>query len=245
VLARVIFGYADRWRHEVGGGNDPKDADEGDEAEGEERVAEAEPNRDEVEQDRDPVFAFGHHVLALETAGPAEMVADGEAKDEKAGAGEHHGDDIDADGEGIHLVVEDVGGEERQKGKAEEKDQIGVEDTLGGLVGAVNQVVMIDPVDAGEDEGEQVDGEGGKDGDQASKTEVVGDLEIEHHDGDDDGDDAVGEGFEPGWRGVGFGHDRGQRVACIRAWVAAYNVGEGNGRVWTRIYPWRKLLGIP
>jgi hypothetical protein len=34
----------------------------------------------------------------------------------------------------------------------------------------------------------------------------VGDLELEHHDGDDDGDDSVGEGFETGWGGDVMGH---------------------------------------
>jgi hypothetical protein len=28
---------------------------------------------------------------------------------------------------------------------------------------------------------------------------TAGDFEFQHHDGDDDGDDAVGEGFEAGW----------------------------------------------
>ncbi len=45
---------------------------------------------------------------------------------------------------------------------------------------------------------------------KAGEAELVGDLELEHHDGDDDGDDAVGEGFEPGWGGVGFGHGVGR-----------------------------------
>jgi hypothetical protein len=237
VLARVIFGCTGCRRKDPGGGNDPQDADEGDDAQSDEWVVNAEPDGDEVEQERDPVLALGVGVLVLQLAGLAQIVPDGQAKGKEAGSSEHHGGDIDADGEGIHLVVDDVGGEEGKQGEAEEKEQVGVEDTLVGLVGAMHQVVVIDPVNAGEGEGEQVDGERGQDGDEAGEAEVVRNLEIEHHDGDDDGDDAVGEGFEPGWRGVSFGHDRGQIGGCLRAWDAAYNVGGGNGRVWTRIYP--------
>jgi hypothetical protein len=33
------------------------------------------------------------------------------------------------------------------------------------------------------------------------------DLELKHHDGDDDRDNAIGEGFETGWAGDMMGHD--------------------------------------
>ena len=53
----------------------------------------------------------------------------------------------------------------------------------------------------GEGEGEGVDGEGREHGVEAGEAVLVWDLELEHHDGDDDGDDSVGEGFEAGWSG--------------------------------------------
>ena len=34
----------------------------------------------------------------------------------------------------------------------------------------------------------------------------MGDLEFEHHDGNDDGNDSVGEGFKAGWGGDVMGH---------------------------------------
>jgi len=62
--------------------------------------------------------------------------------------------------------------------------------------------VVVDPVDGGEGEGEEIEEQRGDDGAEAGRAVCVGNLELEHHDGDDDGDDAVGEGFEAGgWGG--------------------------------------------
>ncbi len=59
---------------------------------------------------------------------------------------------------------------------------------------------MVDPVDAGLDEAEEID-EDERDC-LAEGIEVgyffAGDMELEDHDGDDDGDNAVGKCFEPG-----------------------------------------------
>ena len=76
---------------------------------------------------------------------------------------------------------------------------------------------MVYLADGGEGEGESVDGEGGEDGMQAGESALVRDVELEHHDGDDDGDDSVGEGFEAGW---GAGEVRHGDWAALEA---AYN----------------------
>ena len=54
---------------------------------------------------------------------------------------------------------------------------------------------------------------------ESGEAVLVGNLELEHHDGDDDGDDSIGEGFEASWRGdvMGIG------VGC-----------------WARFPPWQK-----
>ena len=56
--------------------------------------------------------------------------------------------------------------------------------------------MVVHPVNADEGKGQQVDGKGRDDGEQAGEAVLAGDFELEHHDGDDDGDDSVGEGFE-------------------------------------------------
>jgi len=112
------------------------------------------------------------------------------------------------------MFFEDVVGEERQEGEKEEEEEVGVEGALVGLVGAVDEVVVVDPVDADEGEAEEIDCHGGDDLEKAGEAVGGGDFEVEDHDGDDDGDDAVGEGFEASRGCVVFGHGFGGRVAC-------------------------------
>ena len=81
--------------------------------------------------------------------------------------------------------------------------------------------MVVDPVDAGLDEAEEIDEEQRQDGVQAGDVGDVfgGDLELQHHDGDDDGDDSVGEGFEAAW-GQGLGHG-----LCKEAYIRQRSVG--------------------
>ena len=147
----------------------------------------------------------------------AEAPDDGEAQQHEAESGDDHGGSVEGDGEGVELHLEQVGGEEGEEREAEEEEEIGVEDGLVSLFGAVDEVVVVDPVDGGEGEGQSVDGEGGEDGTEPGQTGLVWGFELEHHDGDDDGDDSVGEGFEAGW---GAGEVRHGDWA---AFSAAYN----------------------
>ena len=94
------------------------------------------------------------------------------------------------------MLLDDIGGEEGQERGGEEEGEVGVEDAMVGLVGAVDEVVVIDPVDSDEAEGEEVDEENGGEGAESGKAILGGDFELEDHDGDDDGEDSVGEGFE-------------------------------------------------
>lgn len=55
---------------------------------------------------------------------------------------------------------------------------------------------MVRPINTNLDEGEGVEEEGRKDGAEAGWSVEEWDLELEDHDGDNDGDDAVGEGLE-------------------------------------------------
>jgi hypothetical protein len=71
---------------------------------------------------------------------------------------------------------------------------------VGDLVQIVDKVVMVDPVNACLDEAEEIDED-----EREGLTEPVhvfyflaGYMKLEDHDGDDHGDDAVGECFEPG-----------------------------------------------
>ena len=122
-------------RFDACGGGDPDDSDEGDEAERQVWMLEGKRDRDEIDEEREPVLALNCRVLRLELARVAEPAADGQTQEKKAEAGQDHGRDVDGDREGVHLLVENIGGEERQQREAEEEAKIGVEDTVVGFLG--------------------------------------------------------------------------------------------------------------
>jgi len=202
VAGRIFFA-----RFYAGGGSNPDDGYEGDEAKRQAWMLEGEGDRDEIDEEGKVVFALDGGVFRFQFARVAQAAADSQAQEEKAETGQDHGGDVDGDREGVHLFFEDVGGEERKQREAEEEAEVGVQDTLVSLFGAVDEVVMVDPVNAHEGEGDEIEAQGGENGAEAGDAVLVGDLELEHHDGDDDGDDSVGEGFETSWSGSVMGHE--------------------------------------
>jgi hypothetical protein len=56
-------------------------------------------------------------------------------------------------------------------------------------------VVVVVPVNANVDEAEEVAEKNWYEGLDVGPVCAVGDFHFEHHDGDDDGEDAIGEGF--------------------------------------------------
>ena len=209
------------------GGVDPDDGDEGGDAKGEMGVGEGEGDGDEVEGERDPVLDLGEGVVLIECSGLAEAADDGDAEEEEGESGDDHGGGVEGDGEGVEVFFEQVGGEEGEQREAEEEGEVGVEDGLIGLAGTVDEVVVVYPVNACKREGEGVDGEGGEDGAESGEAIGVGDFEFEDHDGDDDGDDSVGEGFEAGWGADEMGH----RSPDAEGVAAGYNEGGRGGTV--------------
>ena len=95
-----------------------------------------------------------------------------------------------------------------------------------GLLDAMDEVMVIDPVDTDEGEGEEVDEEDGGDFEEASRPVLFGDLELEDHDGDDDGEDSVGEGFEARGGKELFGHEVGVKLGAC-----SINGGSGFARI--------------
>src|SRR5258708_40011057 len=76
---------------------------------------------------------------------------------------------------------------------------------------------MVYPVNADKSEGDEIEAQCGENGTKAGEAVLVGNLELEHHDGDDDGDDSVGEGFEASWGGDVMGPGR-LLPACGSSW---------------------------
>jgi hypothetical protein len=192
----------------AGGGGNPYDGDEGYEAKCHVRMLEGERDRDEIDEERKIVFALDGGVLGFQFARMAQAAADREAQEEEAEAGQDHGRDVDGDREGVHLLFEDIGGKKREQREAEEEAEVGVEDELVGLFGAVDEVVVIDPINRSESKGDEIEAQRRENCAKAGEAVLVGNFELEHHDGDDDGDDSVGEGFEASWGGDVAGHGR-------------------------------------
>jgi hypothetical protein len=215
---RILFAGFD-----AGGGCDPDDGDEGDQAKRHERMLEGERDRYNVDEEGEPVLALDGSVFGVKFACVAQAAADGQTEKEKTEASHDHGRDVNGDREGVHLLFENVRGEEGEQREAEEEAEVGVEDEVIGLFGAVNEVVMVDPIDPDEGKGDEVKAEGGENGANTGEAVLVGDLELKHHDGDDDGDDSVGEGFEAGWGRDVMGHGFRKCLVVVSGLAEAYN----------------------
>ncbi len=111
----------------------------------------------EVDEEGEVVFAFDCFVLCFKFSGVAQAAAYGEAEKKKAEPDEDHRSDVKGYREGVHFLVQDVGGEEGQQGETEEEDEVGVEDELVGFFGAMEEMMMVDPVDRGEGEGDEIE----------------------------------------------------------------------------------------
>src|SRR5665213_4564166 len=186
-------------------GDDPDERDNSDDGERDLRAEVGERDAESVGGEGAPVFQLYGEVCVLEGALDTAALVDGEAEEHEAEPGEREGSGIHGDGEAVHLFVMHIERKEGQQREAEEPDEVGPEDSGRRLADAVDEQMMVEPVDADEGEGESVNAEGRQDFAEAGEAVGVRDFEFEHHDGDDDGDNPVGEGFETR-RGESVGH---------------------------------------
>lgn len=83
-----------------------------------------------------------------------------------------------------------------EEGKLEEKVEICPKHRRADVGNGVEDVVVIVPVDADVEEAEDVAKEDREDCRKSCPVGTFGDVELKHHDRDDDGEDSVGESFE-------------------------------------------------
>jgi hypothetical protein len=89
-------------------------------------------------------------------------------------------------------------GDERDQRQPEQEMQVGPQNAAIHLTDNLKQVVMVVPVNSQIDKTEQVAEEDGKQRLEAVECRrVEGDFQLEHHDGDQDGHDAVAKRLQP------------------------------------------------
>src|SRR5918992_1764169 len=86
---------------------------------------------------------------------------------------------------------------ERDEGQPEQEMQIRPEHRPRDFLSRMKHVVVVIPIDTQVDEAQNVAQEYGDQGHQRLEALAVGHLQLQHHDGDDDGDHAITERFKP------------------------------------------------
>ena len=198
---------------DAGVGGEPEEGDGDEEGVGHPGVDEGEGDGEEVERGREfafPVVADGGGeegvgALLFDDGGLQNVVGDGGHEEDEA---------VDGGGYLPKMVLADPGGGEREKREPEKQVKVCPEDAASNAFGGLKEMVMVVPVNADVDETQDVAEEDGQDRFQFGEVGPVRDFQFQHHDSDDDREDAVAEGFEPG----GF-HFAGEGWPKMRAFA--------------------------
>ena len=92
-----------------------------------------------------------------------------------------------------------------RRGEGEQRDaeqpvEVGLQHPAGHALHGLHQVVVVEPVDRGIHESQQVRQQPGDGRPQVGELRPVGLAQLQHHDRDEDGDDALTEGFHSSGR---------------------------------------------
>src|ERR1017187_3766145 len=210
---------------DAGVGGEPEEGDEDKEGVGD-------PGGDEGEGDGEEVAEGGEFTFPVVADGGGEegvgaLLLDDGALQNVVGDGGHEEDEaVDGGGYRSEMVFADPRGGEREKREPEKQVEVRPEDAAADAFGGLEEVVMVVPINADVDEAQDVAEEDGQERFQGGEVGGVRDFQFQHHDGDDDGEDAVAEGFEPG----GF-HCAG--AGCLRVMAFAERKVAGARRSWT------------
>ncbi len=193
----LFFLFVHEDAFDAGVGGEPEEGDGDEEGVGDPGADEGEGDGEEVERGRDfafPVVADGGGeegvgALLLDDGGLQNVVGDGGHEEDEA---------VDGGGYRSEMVLADPRRGEREKREPEKQVEVRPEDAARDFFGGVEQVMMVVPIDADVDETEDVAEEDGQERFQDGEVGRVRDFQSQHHDGDDDREDAIAEGFEPG-----------------------------------------------
>ena len=178
-------------------GNEPEESHEDEKCVRDPRVDKGEGDGEKVRGGRDfsfPIVADG----GGEEGVGALLFDDGALQDVVGDRGHEKDEAVDGGRDRSNMIFVHPSGGEREEGKPEEEMEVRPEDAAGDMFGGVEEVMVIVPVNGDVDEAEDVTQKDGEERLQLGEAGAVRDFQFQHHDGDDDGDDAVAEGFEPG-----------------------------------------------
>lgn len=147
----------------VEGGDDPEKRNESNICESEVEPPEGQGDGEELHEDADHIFFLLGSLLGsfgglVEMTTQAEVANDGEAEQSEGEPIDYQRRGVDRDRKRIELLFDQVVGEEGEERKAEEEAEIGPENEGVDALEPVDHVMVIDPVDAGEGEGQEIDG---------------------------------------------------------------------------------------
>jgi hypothetical protein len=94
------------------------------------------------------------------------------------------------------VILPHPAGHERHQREPEEQVQVGPEDGSVDIPGGVQHVMVVVPVDPQEHEAQHVAEEHGQERLQGSEVGTVRDLQLQHHDRDENRDHAIAEGLQ-------------------------------------------------
>ena len=109
---------------------------------------------------------LGELGLRVEFGVAPAMAADGEGEELEGEPATEQGRGVERDREAVVTLLDKVIGEEGYEREEEEQAQVGPEDERVDQLQAVDEVVVVDPVNAGEGERDEINGERGQDGEQ-------------------------------------------------------------------------------
>ena len=175
-------------------GDDPDKRDDRTDVECDMRSIVGDRNAAGVDGERSPMLDLGRYVELGAAPFALELAVHGVAEQEKSYSSGEHADAVDGYRERVEVHV-DVIREKGDQRECEEPEEIRPENAVVGSVEPADEGVVIDPVDADVREGERIDQQGRDDWSKGCKAAVRRHFQVEHHDRDDDSDDAVGEGF--------------------------------------------------
>src|SRR5450631_589566 len=176
-------------------GNEPRNGHTGEDQHAQPGVNKSQRDAGEVQDGRD---------LALEVAadrltetGTTPDVENRHLQDVVGQCGQEQVDDVDDDRRAGELRLVHPGCRDREEREPEQQVEVAPQDGPVDALDNLEHVMVVAPVDADVDEAEQVGQE--LRGGAAKRLEggLVRDLQLQNHDGDDDGEDAVAKRFEP------------------------------------------------